>query len=232
MEQKIQDRELGLITLRWSVKAKYYALKISNGQIIAVLPAGGDEKQMLAFIEEKRPELKKALEKRPPKALLDESTDWLTKPFRLHIFRTDRLNYYMKLETGVLHIACPRETDFTKESVQCVLQDLLGRALLHEANRVLPFRLRELARIYGLTFSSVRISKTKSCWGSCNRRKEIALSRSLMLLPDHLIDYVLLHELCHTIEMSHNERFWRLMDRVTDGKAKVLRVELKKYHTV
>ncbi len=231
MEQQIQDQEFGTITLRWSLKAKYYTLKISNGKIIGILPSGGNEERMLAFIEEKRSVLKKALEKHPSKRTLNESSDWQTKTFRLHIFCTDRSNYYMKLEHGILHIACPQGTDFSKEGVQKVLFDLLGRALQHEANRLLPERLLELARTYGFTFSKVRITKTKSCWGSCNRKKEISLSRSLMLLPDQLSDYILLHELCHTIEMSHNERFWRLMDRVTEGKAKSFRKELKNYTT-
>jgi predicted metal-dependent hydrolase len=51
-----------------------------------------------------------------------------------------------------------------------------------------------------------------------------------MLLPAHLIDYVILHELCHTKEMNHGVNFWRWMDRVTDNKSKELRTQLKKHH--
>jgi len=60
--------------------------------------------------------------------------------------------------------------------------------------------------------------------------KSINLSLYLMLLTAPLIDYVILHELCHTKEMNHGIRFWKLMDKVTESKSKELRAQLKKYH--
>ncbi len=99
--------------------------------------------------------------------------------------------------------------------------------LRKKAKETLPSMLKSLANFYGFSYSSVKITKSKGRWGSCSSRANINLSLYLMLLPEHLIEYVLLHELCHTKEMNHGPRFWALMDSVTKGKAKELRRELK-----
>ncbi|MDR0429035.1 MAG: M48 family metallopeptidase [Tannerellaceae bacterium] len=228
MKTKLYDKELGTITLQTNVRAKKYSLKVSNGAIVATMPPGGKIKTLTAFIEENREALMEALQKYPvKKAILDDSTDIQANTFKLHIFRTDRENFYMTLDKGILHIACPKETAFEEERVQQLLKAFIEKALRHEAKRILPSRLDELAKQHQFSYTSVTIRNTKSRWGSCSSKAHINLSLSLMLLPDPLINYVILHELCHTVEMNHSERFWQLMNRVTDNKALALRKELK-----
>jgi Predicted metal-dependent hydrolase len=101
--------------------------------------------------------------------------------------------------------------------------------LRKEASVFLPQRLAELASKNEFTYTSVKITKSKTRWGSCSSKKTINLSLYLMLLPLHLIDYVLLHELCHTKHMNHGPNFWLLMERVCKGKAKIWRKELRTY---
>ena len=101
-------------------------------------------------------------------------------------------------------------------------------AMRREAKRMLPVMLHELAQRHGFSYSQVKITSAKGRWGSCSSRKNINLSLYLMQLPEHLIRYVLLHELCHTKEMNHGSRFWQMLDSVTDNKAKTLAKEIKK----
>ncbi len=230
MEKYFDDKELGRVVIRYSERARRYTLKIAEGRVWAVMPAGGSEEKMLAFILGNREKLKKALEAHPAGPLLDEQTDWQTATFRIRIVRTARDNFYMALKDGVLQISCPAATRFADEEVQQLLKKMLASALRHEAGRYLPGRLSAWAEKYGFVYEQVKINASRSHWGSCTSSRHINLSLYLMLLPWHLIDYVLLHELCHLKVMSHNESFWHLLDRLTDGKAKALRTELKSHH--
>ena len=128
MEKIVQDKVLGEIRLRTSPRAVHYTLKISKGKITATMPVGGNATRMLAFIQENRAKLLKALAKHPAHPLLTDETKMQTATFRLHIFRTERENFYMRLENGILHIACPKEIDFADEQVQKVLKGLIEQA--------------------------------------------------------------------------------------------------------
>lgn len=230
MEKYFDDKELGRVVIRYSERARNYTLKITNGQVFATMPVRGSEEKMLTFILGNREKIKAALKKHPARPLLNEQTDWQTAAFRVRIVRTERDNFYMALKDGVLQISCPQATNFADDEVQQLLKQMLASAFRHEAKRYLPGRLSAWAQKYGFVYKQVKINSSQTHWGSCTSSKHIYLSLYLMLLPWHLIDYVLLHELCHLKEMSHNEHFWNLLDRLTDGKAKALRTELKSYH--
>lgn len=232
MEKRILDNELGVILLRTHPRATRYTLKVIKGQITAVMPVGGSESRMLAFIDERRETLLSAVRRQPKTVLLNEQTSFQTCSFSLRIFRTDRNDYYVTLKEQVLYIACPASTHFESEIVQRQLNQIIQKALRHEAHRLLPERLKSLAQQHGFIYKTLKINSSKGRWGSCSSKQNINLSLSLMLLPWHLIDYVLLHELCHTKEMNHGEKFWALMDQVTAGKARMLRAELRKYTTL
>ena len=94
-----------------------------------------------------------------------------------------------------------------------------------------PPLLDALAEHYGLSYKRVKITGSKGRWGSCSAAGSINLSCYLMLLPSHLMDYVLLHELSHTKEMNHGPRFWELLDSMTEGRAHLLRAELRQFNT-
>jgi predicted metal-dependent hydrolase len=85
------------------------------------------------------------------------------------------------------------------------------RTLKDRARAVLPPRLLELAAVHGLRVSRISIRNQRTRWGSCGRDGHICLNWRLVLMPDWVRDYVLVHELMHLRKMDHSPAFWRLV---------------------
>ncbi len=98
-----------------------------------------------------------------------------------------------------------------------------------EAKAYLPTRVEELARHFGLRYGKVTIRASRTKWGSCTAQNNISLSLFLMTLPPHLRDYVIIHELCHTVHHNHSAQFHSLVDRLLGGQEKAFAKELRSY---
>jgi predicted metal-dependent hydrolase len=108
-------------------------------------------------------------------------------------------------------------------------EDAIWRILRQEALEHLPGRVEELSAAYGYTYSGLKIRKMKTRWGSCTTRKSINLNSWLMMIPESLCDYVILHELAHTRFPDHGKKFWEEVDRTTGGLSAVYRKELRRH---
>lgn len=90
----------------------------------------------------------------------------------------------------------------------------------------LPQRTWELAEQTGLTPAGVKVTGAKTRWGSCSGKNRICLSWRLMERPREVIDYVIIHELCHTEHHDHSKGFWALVESFLPNY-RALRRELK-----
>lgn len=89
----------------------------------------------------------------------------------------------------------------------------LGRWLVRQAYRDLVPWLEALSRELGLRYRRAYVRLQRTRWGSCSSRKTISLNAKLLLLPPALVRSVLIHELCHLVEMNHSARFWARVER-------------------
>ncbi len=93
----------------------------------------------------------------------------------------------------------------------CLFRAALAAWLHAKATRCLEPWLRRLSESAGLPFADCRVRAQRSRWGSCSRLGMISVNQNLLFLPEPLVRYVLLHELCHTVQLNHGPAFWHLL---------------------
>lgn len=81
------------------------------------------------------------------------------------------------------------------------------------AKELLTEQVNMFAERHQFQFQKVRISFARTRWGSCSSKGVISLSWRLILLPMEVVDYVIIHELCHTAVHNHSSRFWKLVEK-------------------
>ena len=229
-EAVIEDEELGRLVVRVNQRAQSLVFRTKSDAIYVSVPSGTTMKEIKQAVENLRGKLL-ASRRRLNRPLIDLNYKIDTEFFRLSLISGDKEQFFANSRLGFMQIICPPTADFADENLQDWLRKVIEESMRRNAKSILPPRLERLSKQCGLSYTSVKINSSQGRWGSCSGRKDINLSYYLVLLPSHLIDYVLLHELCHTREMNHSERFWSLLNQFTEGKALALRGELKKYRT-
>jgi hypothetical protein len=224
----IIDDEFGTISLRRSAHASHVRIRVApDGRLKASLPLYAPIFLVKRLIKSSRAELRAMLSQHVGGTLFTDGMQ-IGKSHTLIVRPSSSSTVTIKRHAQQIVIQLPVSLELNSPTVQRAIRDEVIKALRLEAKSYLPKRLAFLANKYGFSYERVRFSHAGGRWGSCSTSGTISLNIALMKLPFELIDYVVIHELSHTVEMNHSQEFWRLVS-VGDANYKSHRTSLKEY---
>ena len=214
----IPDDDFGKIVIGTRINARNISMRIKKDGLYVTVPPFTKTERIMQVIADYRQKLLASFTKVSPKMITDG-------------FSIDAPCFKLTVGVGGMKCFSVRREEEGVMKIQKLLNAAIVRAMKKSAEEFLPPLLGFWAEKYGMSYHKVRITGAKSRWGSCTSRGTISLSCYLMLLPVHLMDYVILHELAHTKEMNHGPEFWKLLDSMTEGNSHQLRAQLRKFKT-
>jgi len=203
--------------VRESQRARHVSLKVSfQGTLEVVVPPGFNAKEIPAILERRRGWITKTLKRieKQRDALPKEHS--VEKPTALELRSRDEVWTVVyeaaRGSTVALTQSNPQELTLRgpiEDAAAC--RELLRHWLQRKARLELSPWLQQLSQQCDLAYSRLTVRGQSTRWGSCSSKQSISLNYKLLFLPPTLVDYVLIHELCHTVHMNHSKAFWHLV---------------------
>jgi predicted metal-dependent hydrolase len=218
---------IGKVSLYKRKSSKSFKLSISNDGVIKLsMPYWTPYASGLTFIRSHR----KWIEEHSAEKKFIDDGDRIGKAHVISVEQTTNGTITTRIKGNEIKVYVPMNYSIHDHSVQQRIILACNKTLKKEADELLPKRLAFLAQANGFEYRKVTVRNLKSRWGSCNNFKDISLSYYLIQLPWELIDYVILHELIHTKELSHNSNFWNEFEKILPN-CKKLKKEVNKHQT-
>jgi len=231
MEEQVLNIQSVEVTLFRSDRAKslnitikpFTGVRVSVPHTISFKKAKEATEQRIGWIKSHLSKMQKAEDLF---TVFNLDTKFQTRTHHLEIKVSDTDTLRSVVRNNKISVAIPQSNKIADAEVQNEIRKAIERAWRKEAKDYLPERVKVLAAKHKFEYKKVAIKNAKTRWGSCSFDNSINLSLHLMRLPNHLVDYVILHELVHTKIKNHSRNFWQLLD-IVSGNAKKLDKEVK-----
>ena len=144
--------------------------------------------------------------KRMRLAVYCDGTITVTKPNNISL---DTLEYYVKQKTDWLLAKLDFFANLKSTIPQATKQDYLDKK--EQAYNLVDKNIKKLNKVYKFKFNKINIKNQKTRWGSCSKKGNLNFNYRIIYLPDKIVTYIIVHELCHLKEFNHSHKFWNLV---------------------
>lgn len=231
----LEDNDIGKIRIIKKTGIKNFNIKLKPFEPVTLTaPHRASNHQILDVINRKKSwiieKLKVNNEIENSRTVFDNNSIIRTfySTFKIEKGITERIQ--LKGSQPAYKILIPEAINTQSPEFQQAIRDIINFVLRTEAKKYLPERVEAIAKHFNFKYGRLSFRDNKSRWGSCSGTGNISLNIQLMRLPKHCIDYVIIHELCHTKHPNHGAGFKNLLYTIMP-EAPDIEEEIKNYRT-
>ena len=225
----IPEEVLGLRVEVVRSRRRTAALHIVGNELQVRVPNQVRDESIIEILQKKRPwirrkvvQLKEVQVPQPKEFVSGEAFPFLGQNFRLKVQEGHRVG--VQLSEGYL-LTTVRPSEVGEQRKQRI-QQYLKSWYRSRAEERLQEKVERYSKQIGVSPKGLRVREFKSKWGSCDSRGTIAFNLNLIKAPHPIVDYVVIHELCHMIQPNHSKNFWKEVEKY-DASYKEHRAWLK-----
>lgn len=208
---KYNEKEIEYSITRSKIKNVY--IHIKDGNVIVKAPMKLKVETIQRIVAEKSDWIYKKLDVRNKQNEENkEIVKLLGKKYPLKIITTNNTAIY--IENGIMIIEIPEKDIHKKDEI---IKNILDNMYYKVAEKEVDIAMQIITRIVGIKPNKYRIKKLKTAWGTCTSNKNISINPELMKYDREVIQYVVLHEVCHLKYMNHSTEFWNMVGRYMEN---------------
>lgn len=156
---------------------------------------------------------------------VNNNIQWISKKLE-HFEEQKNKYYYLGNDIILIKKSCANIKSFnyikkdnllileTNKNCSLSNKELYIQWLGERATEYIPNRVKELSQQHNFEYNSIKVKNLSSRWGSCSAKKNLSFNLKLMYFDYQVIDYVIIHELCHLKELNHSKKFWKLVEDI------------------
>lgn len=187
-----------------------------TGDLEVIVPKGFDRKRIPEILRSKQRWIERVVQRMSAQQQLAGPEVAATQPTQINlqaIAETWEVNYEPTSKSTISLVEKPKHRLILRGNTQQMdyCKAALQQWVAQKAQVILLPWLAAISQEVKLSYQNAAIRQQKTIWGSCSIRKTISLNSKLLFLPDAIVRYVLVHELCHTVYLNHSPDFWALV---------------------
>lgn len=216
---KINNKPIS-VEIKYSHRKTVYLRIVSQDSIEIRSPFGINNKKLLDFIMKNQIWITNELNKASINTKVrlykaGESFLYQGQVYTLKVYIGYHDFVFIDKSDNTINIMCKRSED---------VKGILIKWYKVQADYYIKERVKHYQNVIGVRSDKISIKNQKTLWGSCSTKKNLNFNMRLIMMPDYVIDYVIVHELCHLIYFNHSKEFWRKVEEIIPNY-----VEIRKY---